>query len=88
MFSNLRPDSVFIGGIIESIVTKLAEVFIVKKLDYHQSIMADLELEADSDEEEDEDDVEKQRKTIKVNRVEDEDDDEDNDDYDSRRFVL
>jgi len=60
VIGGITIDSVFIGGKIESIVTKLAEVLIVEKLDY-QSIMTDIELEADSDEEEDEDDVEKQR---------------------------
>jgi len=80
VIGGITIDSVFIGSIIESIVTKLAEVLVVEKLDY-QSIMSDIELEADSGEEEDEEEDEKQqRKTIKVKRVEDEDDDEDDDD--------
>jgi len=52
VIGGITIDSVFIGAIIESIVTKLTEVVIVKKLDYHQSIMTDLQLEADSDVEE------------------------------------
>lgn len=78
IIGGIAIESVFVGGIVESIVTKLTEVVVVKKLDYQASIMSDLQLEADSDSEEEEEDEEpqKQRKTIKVGRVEDDEDED------------
>ena len=68
IIGGIAIESVFIGGMIESIITKLNEVVVVKKLDYQPSIMTDLQFEYESESESEEEDYEpqKQRKANEV----------------------
>ena len=63
IIGDIAIESVFIGGMIESIVTKLNEVVVVKKLDYQPSIMTDLQFEYESDSEEEDEEPQKTKES-------------------------
>ena len=54
IIGGIAIESIFVSGIVESIITKLTEAVIVKKLDTQSSIKHDLEFGVESEEEEDE----------------------------------
>lgn len=50
IIGGIAIESIFVSGIVESIITKLTEAVIVKKLDTQSSIMHDLEFGVEEDE--------------------------------------